>query len=481
MALSLKVTYNNDTRQVSCPSAELYQALASRFDLHSPHSIKLWFDKNEVDVDQILALAEELDARKPGKRLKLDMTSDDLSTDSSTSSSEDEVLGRAALKAAKQAAKAAVKAEKEAAKQAAKAAKQAAKEAAKAAKKSAKNALKDQSNLSDVESCAAMEKAEAKVDEADEETPLGQAPVDPKDKQQANKDKQQAKKVAQEAKKQAKSLKQAAKAERQAKKAEMKAANATEDNADKKDAALVLKGKLVDWSANDGQQCELIVLPSSRICVHLPDHKGNLRVNNKLQLQSNGARGPWAQFTLQPADESPSFGKFRLESSAHAGHFLGMSDGGIQVCDIELAGMWSFYPEGSTSTTPYLFEANVERALPTGREVYVQLQEAINMIAERTKLPIHLGDAPDDETELLSMLNELHELLPAGIKKPALKHFGLRVFEMPEPQLPEEWDMLLEDLQEMGFSSDEENRKAVKAANGDLKQAIKTLVKGSTE
>eukprot|EP00656_Telonema_subtile_P025205 TRINITY_DN272_c0_g1_i2.p1 TRINITY_DN272_c0_g1~~TRINITY_DN272_c0_g1_i2.p1 ORF type:complete len:285 (-),score=140.13 TRINITY_DN272_c0_g1_i2:329-1183(-) len=123
----------------------------------------------------------------------------------------------------------------------------------------------------------------------------------------------------------------------------------------------------------------------------------------------------------------------------------------------------------------------VDTPLPTAREVYSKLQEMIGAISTNTGLPIQMHDAGASDAELIQMLNSLHECLPCPLKRFAVKKIGLRKFEEPVPEPNQEWDMMVEDLKDMGFASEDENRRAVQEANGDLKQAIKTLVQASRQ
>eukprot|EP00656_Telonema_subtile_P025206 TRINITY_DN272_c0_g1_i3.p1 TRINITY_DN272_c0_g1~~TRINITY_DN272_c0_g1_i3.p1 ORF type:complete len:240 (-),score=132.20 TRINITY_DN272_c0_g1_i3:329-1048(-) len=133
------------------------------------------------------------------------------------------------------------------------------------------------------------------------------------------------------------------------------------------------------------------------------------------------------------------------------------------------------------STQEIADDVAVDTPLPTAREVYSQLQEMIGAISTNTGLPIQMHDAGASDAELIQMLNSLHECLPCPLKRFAVKKIGLRKFEEPVPEPNQEWDMMVEDLKDMGFASEDENRKAVQEANGDLKQAIKTLVQASRQ
>ena len=281
----------------------------------------------------------------------------------------------------------------------------------------------------------------------------------------------------------------------QAKKEAKKEAKAAKDSA-KVAAAEVTHGKLVNWFAKDcpATTGELIVLPCGRLCFHADSHPGNLRVNETLDVQRNGGRGPWAQFEAIPTQEKPEV--FRLLSQQHRDSecFLGVdevdewgnSDPSLwTACGIAYefvlvppdskAGLWSFYPDGHH--TP--IEISPPTPLPQPREVYQSIQEYIQKLAASTGIPISMGDAPEKELELVEMLNLLHEELPHGLKRIAMKKLGLRQFEIPtEPEAAEwseDWDLMLQDLHDMGFESSEQNMKAVINARGDIKQAVKQL------
>eukprot|EP00657_Telonema_sp_P-1_P000546 TRINITY_DN1104_c0_g3_i11.p1 TRINITY_DN1104_c0_g3~~TRINITY_DN1104_c0_g3_i11.p1 ORF type:complete len:225 (-),score=114.53 TRINITY_DN1104_c0_g3_i11:287-961(-) len=194
----------------------------------------------------------------------------------------------------------------------------------------------------------------------------------------------------------------------------------------------------------------------------------------------NGGCGPWAQF--KPIPIEPQI--FKLESHSCPGSFLGAiqtdTEGGnfVLVDGEDESAVWSFYPEGCASA----IEFEAPKALATPREVYAQFKENITSLADNTGIDIQLADPPEDESDLIAMLNRLHDFLPHPVQRIAMKKIGLRVFEMPTPveedeaPLPEEWDMLLQDLQEMGFHSEQSNLQAVKVADGNLKHAVKFLV-----
>merc|ERR1711959_180223 len=163
-------------------------------------------------------------------------------------------------------------------------------------------------------------------------------------------------------------------------------------------------------------------------------------------------------------------------SDASLWTFGGMPYEFVLVPPDSQAGLWSFYPEGHH--TP--IEIAPPTPLPEARDVYNAIQEYICMLAESTKIPISMGDAPDNEAHLAEMLNSLHEELPHGLKRIAMKKLGLRQFEVPlddpeSPEWSEDWDLMVQDLHDMGFESKEQNVKAVASAGGDLKQAVKML------
>merc|ERR1712070_746344 len=254
----------------------------------------------------------------------------------------------------------------------------------------------------------------------------------------------------------------------------------------------VLAGKLVNWTQDDDAAAtlgDLTILPSGRICFHAISHPGNLRVSNFLEIQKSGGRGPAAQFEAVPTDKP---GVYQLRSFAQES-FLGVAPsddfsleslGGVGHAFVAVDadssdGLWSFYPEGNHSP----LDLPAAKAAPGPRECYQALQTQIQELASATNIPISIGDAPDDEAALVDMLTLLHSFLPHGLKRIAMKQLGLREFDLPEAalaelQFPEEWVQLLEDLRDMGFDDDAENRSAVQAANGELKHAVKHLVQG---
>lgn len=142
------------------------------------------------------------------------------------------------------------------------------------------------------------------------------------------------------------------------------------------------------------------------------------------------------------------------------------------------AALWSFYPDSHHE--PLMMASPAP--LPEPEQVYGSIKQFIEQLAESTKIPISIGDAPEDECALIEMLNKLHEELPHGLKRIAMKKLGLREFELPaEDPSPDsglwldEWDLMLDDLYEMGFECKEMNVRAVQQAGGDLKQAVKHL------
>jgi chemotaxis protein histidine kinase CheA len=308
-------------------------------------------------------------------------------------------------------------------------------------------------------------------------------------KQAAAKAARQAEKAARQAGKAAqKALRQEAKRAAMESRQAMKAAKHAAQDTGSLDQTIY--GKLLNVGNNDAVKGEVTILACGRICFHVDTHPGNLRVC-KNQLQTKGGRGPWAQFSPVPVEKVT--GVFRLMSQAQPECFLGATTppadaknatmtlmGGLEFSVVEENspdGLWSFYAEGCFE--PMEFDAPA--SIPSARQVYSNLQEMIALVATNTSMPIQLGDAPEDENALIEMLNQLHEFLPHGIKRIAMKKVGLRQFQPPQPDFNEEWDMLLDDLKDMGFSSEEENKKAVEAANGDLKKAIKVLVQAARQ
>lgn len=438
-SLTLKITYDNDTRKITCPSDQIYSAIAERFGKPSPHGVQLWFEHEVVDMDQIRDLAA---VTKPGKALKLEMRYDgtlDSSDETSHDSLEEDVVEED-TKQLKEAAKAARQAAK-VAKNEAKLAEKAAKQEAKAAAVAAKAAMVAQKKAAKQAAMAAKQEAKHKL---------------------------LAKKKA-------------------AKEAKMANNPDAENNTAAGDSML---GKLLNVTTQNAVTGELAILPCGRVCFHVDTHPGNLRVNKQHQLQKQGGRGPWAQFSATPIDN----GVFRLSSAAHPECFLGavtpdgqqdpcmLLSGGMSFAIVDehsSEGLWSFYPEGQFE--PLGLEPPAP--IPTAREVYGQLQEMITQICANTGIPIQMQDAPEGEQELVQMLNALHEFLPHPVRRIAMKKIGLREFEL-EPAAPEpnqEWDMMVDDLKEMGFDSEDENRKAIQEANGDLKKAIKSLVQASRQ
>lgn len=314
-------------------------------------------------------------------------------------------------------------------------------------------------------------------------------------KQAAKAARQQAKAAEKQAKiaeKMAKAAEKAeAKAAARAEKAARKAAAKAEFTAEKnnKSPNNVIPGKLVNWEAKDGVTGELILLPDGRVCFHAEGHPGNLRICKYQQVQRKGGTGEAAQFAAHPTDKH---GVFRLVNQA-SGVFLGVTTSdehadfplGSSFAAVESEspdGLWSFYPAGSAD----MMELQPPAPLPTPTEVYAKLQCFVDWIASNTGVPIHMDAAPEDEEAVVGMLNKLLELLPHGIQRIAMKKTGLRKFELPsevqpEPKDPEEWDLMVQDLEDMGFESPDANRKAVQAANGDLKKAIKSLMQATRE
>lgn len=247
---------------------------------------------------------------------------------------------------------------------------------------------------------------------------------------------------------------------------------------------------------------KMVLLPNSHVCFKPENASGSLRVKKGNVLDSNGGFGRWAQWTKVPCEREN--GTFRLMSKSPATQgksFLGASadaEMGVGIVSGESAvSEWTFHPdeptEAPTACTKLEIKAEQKRkkqaekaakkalqakaTISNPREVYSALQQLVARIADGTKMPIVLHDAPVDESELVDMMNSLHNLLPDGFKKHALKKYGLREFPIPDqPEPNEEWDMILEDLAEMGFESKEKNVEALRAAGGDLKQAVKQLV-----
>jgi len=307
-----------------------------------------------------------------------------------------------------------------------------------------------------------------------------------------------------------KAAKQAEKAERQAAKQAEKAAKKAEKSSEKRNKPHIIPGKLVNWLEGDAAAVmgELSVLPCGRVCFHLDGRKGNLCVPPAKGPQglkvraAKGGCGPWAQFEALVDEQKEHV--FQLMSHPHRttnSCFLGAVATEEDPTLTTAAGenysftlvardsaesLWSFYP--SDTSSPFLPGAQPQyNARPQAdtdpRQVYNTLQQIVNDTAAATQLPLSMGDAPEDDAALVSMLNQLHQLLPDGIKKMAAKKLGLRKFEVPEvPEVvttPGEWDLLMDELEEMGFEKSEATRQAVQAADGDLKQTIKQLMRAS--
>eukprot|EP00658_Telonema_sp_P-2_P017647 TRINITY_DN1687_c0_g1_i5.p1 TRINITY_DN1687_c0_g1~~TRINITY_DN1687_c0_g1_i5.p1 ORF type:complete len:174 (+),score=44.82 TRINITY_DN1687_c0_g1_i5:3-524(+) len=168
---------------------------------------------------------------------------------------------------------------------------------------------------------------------------------------------------------------------------------------------------------------------------------------------------------------NPSDSSWKTLSTTYAGRAFNFCVVDAESCE----GLWSFYPEGCPD--PLILEA--ADPMPTASEVYERLQSMVTGLQESTGLPLTLADAPENEEDIIGIMNKLHEYLPHAIKRIAMKKIGLRQFEQSSPQLPKEWTELMADLEEMGFTSQEENLSAVQAANGNLKQAVKILVRAS--
>ena len=315
----------------------------------------------------------------------------------------------------------------------------------------------------------------------------------------------------------AKAVKQAKKAAKQAEKAERQAARQAEKagkkagkSIEKRNKLHTILGKLVNWLEGNAAAVmgELSVLPCGRLCFHLDGRKGNLCVppakgpqGLKVRAEQGGC-GPWAQFEAVVDEQKEHV--FQLMSHAHRttdSCFLGAvvteEDPTLTTAAGEnysftlvardsAESMWSFYPEGDEQA--FLPGAQPQyntkpQADADPRQVYNTLQQIVNDTAAATQLPLSMGDAPEDDAALVSMLNQLHQLLPDGIKKMATKKLGLRKFEVPKvPEVvttPGEWDLLMDELEEMGFEKSEATRQAVQATDGDLKQTIKQLMRAS--
>jgi len=310
----------------------------------------------------------------------------------------------------------------------------------------------------------------------------------------------------------AKAAKQAEKAEKQAAKQAKKAAK----QAEKPNKHQIIRGKLVNWLDGDvaAVMGELSVLPSGHLCFNVDGRKGNLCVPPAKDLDglkvrsAHGGCGAWAQFEAVVDKQKKQV--FQLMSHPHRttkASFLGVvsteqEDAVLAtaagekynftlVAHDSAGSKWSFYPEGKEQAfcpgaEPQLNKRNELKAQPDAdpRQVYDTLQQIVNQTAEATQLPISLGDAPEDDAALVSMLNQLHQLLPDGIKKMAAKKLGLRKFEVPEVVTAEEdpsdeWELLMDELEEMGFEKSETTRQIVHATGGDLKQTVKQLVHAS--
>ena len=253
---------------------------------------------------------------------------------------------------------------------------------------------------------------------------------------------------------------------------------------------LTIPGKLVNLNQDEPVVClgELTVLVCGRVCFHADAHRGNLRVDKAIELQKCGGKGPRAQMLAQPNADKPSI--FRLGSNSFPEAFIGVAHSQTDVSlesktstyafaivdGSSSSGLWSFFPEGSYSP----IELDRPAAVPDARSCYQALQDTVSQIAQNTGIQIDLADAPTDEATLAQMLNSLHTFLPHGLKRIAMKKLGLRQFEIPQIVEEEntEFEWLLNELLEMGFVSPEENLAAAKAADGDLKLAVRHLVKG---
>eukprot|EP00658_Telonema_sp_P-2_P044701 TRINITY_DN325_c0_g1_i1.p1 TRINITY_DN325_c0_g1~~TRINITY_DN325_c0_g1_i1.p1 ORF type:complete len:529 (-),score=199.08 TRINITY_DN325_c0_g1_i1:330-1916(-) len=500
MSFSIKVTHDNDTRKISCTPETVLDQVADRFE-RTPTNFQLLLHDEPVDAAKIALIA----ASKPGETVKYTLvdtlvdTHDFHFSDSGDSGNEarpDKAEAKAAKQAAKQAAKAIKQASKQAAKQAAKAAKQSAKQAKTEAQQQAwvniaqrqddyKNTSSDD-EFGDISGDRLCELTDEEIDPKILKQQLMTA------KQAANQARKEAKLAEKQAKLAAKEAaaaeraeaKAAAKAEKQAAKARAKDEFAAKN---KKNPNKLIPGKLVNWEASDSIAGDLIMLPCGRVCFHAVAHPGNLRIA-KQQVQRKGGTGEAAQFVAHPMAEKPSV--FRLSSQANSGLFLGVltTDGAkspdnfalggeFAVVDGESpAGLWSFCPH---DTGGQMLELEAPAPPLTPHQVYTKLQWLVGWISSNTGLQIRMENPPTDECELVTMLNALFNLLPHPMQRVAMKKAGLREFEMPaqpEQEDPHEWDLMVQDLQDMGFDSLEENRKAVQAADGDLKAAIKQLM-----
>lgn len=499
--IALKVSYNNDVRKITSSPDLLYSAIAERYGLElSNQRIELRYQDCAIDLDMLDAVASTLE---PGKSLKVEMTVTDAPPPYSPSSGGCETVhqgiwcdscGSNPITGPRH---------------------------YKQLEGDTFDLCNDCFDQLDVESQQELTlksnpspqcgdaNVTAKTEEmTDERDPQKLREMAEQAKLKANATKLEAKKLATCAKQEAQLAKNAVAAAKKAEKAYMKAEALAKKQAQKAEAAAkkqarqqakiqaksaqiqVTHGKLVNWCDKDCPALlgELTALPCGRLCFHADAHPGNLRVNEEFVIQKNGGRGTYAQFEAVPCDDKP--GVFRLLSHQHRedGCYLGVdpSDSfNAALCTasgnvFEFAlvphdsthGLWSFYPDGDHTPT----EIAPPAPLPEPREVYNSMQQYIDHLAAATKIPISMGDAPDDDAQLVEMLNLLHHELPHGLKRIAMKKLGLRQFEPPQPEaVPQEWDSVLEDLKEMGFECQDQNLKAVQNAQGDLKQAVKEL------
>jgi len=524
----MKVTFNGDTRKITSPPDELFAAISSRFSIDRPDTIQLQFDDQDVDLDWVIALASTV---KPGKPLKVSMRICEPAPEyvpaPAFEPTVDDSVSKAAPEAVHKHAATAVEAlSNQTEIQAASPADNGHNHQTgwggwdKAEWKAWKNSWKHADCGSSKGNWREWKKSWKNGDGWEgwnKQATHGWnnhaggwgdhhdwGHHDWGHKNETAWETEDPSMLKKKAKAEARAAKQAEKAYYVAEKAAKKAAAQAEKAARKaekiaqrneaKPVHQVMTGKLVNWVNDDPPAVvgDLTILPCGRVCFHAGSHQGNLRVNKALDIQKCGGKGEHAQFEAIPQAKP---GVFRLASHKFPEHCLGVAmtgkggDASLTSLSASYAfvavpndstactdSLWSFFPEGQTS--PFQFEE--ASPVPGPREVYASLQQTIHDLAEQSKIPISMGDAPEDDTDLIEMLNMLHEILPHGLKRIAMKKLGLRQFDLPTPPeeaIPEEWNATLQELEEMGFDNQEDNLAAVRSTQGDLKQAVRHLVK----
>jgi len=183
-----------------------------------------------------------------------------------------------------------------------------------------------------------------------------------------------------------------------------------------------------------------------------------------------GMYGPYTTQTIaqlqQGAGNEPT-GEFDSEVRSHLLGLLGGSEPSAPAADVQESA-----PEHEKEeSTP------VEEVAP---EQVAQQAEA----DERTAMLMAMGFSEEDVASALAATQGSLEraadwlFVSRSEAEPEVFPEVPEVPEVPQPEVfPEEWQEVLDDLQEMGFLEDAA-KQALKEFNGDLKEAVKALVKG---